>query len=234
MPVHAARLCRSHILSKNQRVCGLKNLSWTIRRQLDRCCALTEKPLRDESGLDKITAERLKAIREYSGLSQPEFAKRLGVSVRTYRNYEHGVRSMPQSVRYAVVRWYGNDPLPTDALLTLLNRGPAAPLPKALSWADVRAVYVKNLAARYPGAGRRVITIRNHVYAAAGIYGFVGTVFFDAEQSFDALDPVRAGLLKASVVICATISLWIVSEFPLGHMARYVTRRKCERRATDA
>lgn len=40
-------------------------------------------------------AERLLVVRRRSGLSQTDFAKRIGISPRAYRNYELAVRDVP-------------------------------------------------------------------------------------------------------------------------------------------
>jgi transcriptional regulator with XRE-family HTH domain len=43
-------------------------------------------------------AARTKIVRRSKNMNQTNFAKRLGVSLRGYRNYEHGDREMPAGV----------------------------------------------------------------------------------------------------------------------------------------
>ena len=44
------------------------------------------------------SGRRLVAIREESGLTQEEFADRLGLSLRAYANYERGEREIPTAL----------------------------------------------------------------------------------------------------------------------------------------
>lgn len=49
-------------------------------------------------GVIPLLPERLNAVRKAAELSQVDFAKRLGLSPRGYKNYELGLREVPLSV----------------------------------------------------------------------------------------------------------------------------------------
>jgi transcriptional regulator with XRE-family HTH domain len=55
--------------------------------------------------------QRLMAIREGSGLTQEDFAKQLGLSLRAYANYERGEREIPTALFRALSEIYRIDPL---------------------------------------------------------------------------------------------------------------------------
>lgn len=55
-------------------------------------------------------AVRLAAIRAASGLTQARFADSIGVSDRTYINYERGDREVPATVLRELLEVYGVDP----------------------------------------------------------------------------------------------------------------------------
>lgn len=52
--------------------------------------------------LFSLLAGRLLAVRKESGLSQADFAARVGTSTRAYKNYELGLRDVPLSVIVAI------------------------------------------------------------------------------------------------------------------------------------
>lgn len=192
---------------------------------------LSQMPPRRRLDVDDITADCLKAIRESSGMNQLDFAKSLGLSERAYRNYERGSRSLPQGIRCSVLEHYGDDPVSTAALLDMIGRNAEVRAANqgdqtALTWAEVRTAHMNDLAARYTGTKRKIITVRDNLFMAGGIYGIIWTIFFDAELAFDTLDPVRAGLLVASFVVCATTAVWIVSDLPFRRTACYLRRKK--------
>ena len=54
--------------------------------------------MRNINNIVHDTALRLKEIRETKGVSQSEFAKSLGVSLRSYQYYENGTRPLPIDV----------------------------------------------------------------------------------------------------------------------------------------
>lgn len=58
---------------------------------------------------------RLKQLREFMGDSQDTFAKKLGISLKAYWNYENDERSMPSEMLYNIIRLYG---INTNWLLT--------------------------------------------------------------------------------------------------------------------
>lgn len=53
---------------------------------------------------------RLSAVRKQQGLTQVEFAARLGITSRAYLNYESGLREAPASVLYRLVTEFDLDP----------------------------------------------------------------------------------------------------------------------------
>lgn len=67
-----------------------------------------------------LLPERLQAVRKQSGMSQAEFASRLGISPRGYKNYELGLRETPLAVIAAIHVEFGVD-------LTWLIFGKGAP-----------------------------------------------------------------------------------------------------------
>lgn len=56
-----------------------------------------------------LLPERLLTIRKQTGASQGDFAKRLGVSPRAYKNYELGLRDVPLSLIESMHRELGAD-----------------------------------------------------------------------------------------------------------------------------
>lgn len=61
----------------------------------------------DNTGMGK----RLQAIRAMTGLSQGVFARKLGLSLRAYANYERGEREIPVAMFRALHKTYGIDPI---------------------------------------------------------------------------------------------------------------------------
>lgn len=58
-----------------------------------------------------IMGRRLMAIRVASGLTQSDFADKLGLSLRAYANYERGEREMPTALFRSLVDTFRIDPL---------------------------------------------------------------------------------------------------------------------------
>src|SRR5260370_15742726 len=58
----------------------------------------------------RTTGSRVLAGRQTKGLSLRRAARRLGVSPRTLRGWEHGREDIPYAIRTAMVRLYGMDP----------------------------------------------------------------------------------------------------------------------------
>lgn len=56
-------------------------------------------------------AERLKSVREESGLTQAEFAARLGISARAVQSYEYAEREMSISVLDQLYEVFGVNPV---------------------------------------------------------------------------------------------------------------------------
>ena len=54
----------------------------------------------------KISA-RLRLVRKQQGLSQAEIAEKLGITTRTYQNYEQGVTKLPAEELYKLVLLFG-------------------------------------------------------------------------------------------------------------------------------
>ncbi len=52
-------------------------------------------------------AERLNLVRVRAKMSQVEFSKKVGISVRSYKNYEAELRSMPSSVALKIHSEFG-------------------------------------------------------------------------------------------------------------------------------
>lgn len=57
------------------------------------------------------TKERIKAIREYFGLSQQKFAEKLGVSLNSIQFWEYGKSSPSEAMRYKISNICGINPL---------------------------------------------------------------------------------------------------------------------------
>jgi transcriptional regulator with XRE-family HTH domain len=58
-----------------------------------------------------VMGRRLMAIRVASGLTQADFADKLGLSLRAYANYERGERKMPTALFKALCETFRIDPL---------------------------------------------------------------------------------------------------------------------------
>ncbi|QLH15289.1 helix-turn-helix transcriptional regulator [Paracoccus pantotrophus] len=58
---------------------------------------------------NETIAERLLIVRRRTGLSQGDFAKKIGVIPRSYRNYEAAVRDVPLALAVAVHRVFNVD-----------------------------------------------------------------------------------------------------------------------------
>lgn len=71
---------------------------------------------REPSRITRVEAEDVREIRKASKLSQAKFAKLLGISVHTLRNYEQGRRT-PQGPTQALFRAIKNDPANVIAAL---------------------------------------------------------------------------------------------------------------------
>lgn len=133
---------------------------------------MQKRDLDVESVVKRIASRRLTAIRHRSGLSQTKFAESLGLTKSGYRNYECGSRQLPQSVRLAVLRHCGEDPLSTDDLTAALADGEiAAPDDKtASSWAGVRAEAREFRRRNYSALAQRLLVLRDLAYVAATTY----------------------------------------------------------------
>ncbi|HQR96714.1 MAG TPA: helix-turn-helix transcriptional regulator, partial [Thiotrichales bacterium] len=59
----------------------------------------------------KLIADRLLLIRTNLGLSQKEFADRLGISLRAEQNYERGDRAIPSDVLLSLAKNFDIDPM---------------------------------------------------------------------------------------------------------------------------
>lgn len=84
---------------------------------------MKKRELDVESVVKVIASKRLTEIRRWTGLSQTRFAKSLDLTKSGYRNYECGSRQLPQSVRLAVLRHCGEDPLSTADMTAALANG---------------------------------------------------------------------------------------------------------------
>jgi transcriptional regulator with XRE-family HTH domain len=58
-----------------------------------------------------VIADRLLLIRTNLGLSQKEFADRLGISLRAEQNYERGDRALPSEVLLSLAKNFDIDPM---------------------------------------------------------------------------------------------------------------------------
>lgn len=61
------------------------------------------------SSPQKTFAERLRSLRRTVGKTQPDFADLLGVSSRTYKNYEAGHRELPLEGAKRLIVEFGLD-----------------------------------------------------------------------------------------------------------------------------
>ena len=52
-------------------------------------------------------SDRLRLVRKQQGLSQAEIAENLGITTRTYQNYEQGVTKLPAEELYKLVLLFG-------------------------------------------------------------------------------------------------------------------------------
>ncbi len=50
---------------------------------------------------------RIRTLRKKSHVTQAEMAQKLGISRRTYANYERGVHAMPAEVLFCIADMYG-------------------------------------------------------------------------------------------------------------------------------
>ena len=69
--------------------------------------------------------QRLQYYRELGKVTQQEMADALGVSLRCYRNYEQGLRSMPYEIlsKFLFIRNNGNDRELSKILEEYINEG---------------------------------------------------------------------------------------------------------------
>lgn len=70
-------------------------------------------------------ASKLKQFRKEKRYTQQEMADALGVSLRCYRNYEQGLRSMPYEIlsKFLFIRNNGNDRELSKILEEYINEG---------------------------------------------------------------------------------------------------------------
>lgn len=52
-------------------------------------------------------SDRLRLVRKRQGLSQVEIAEKLGITTRTYQNYEQGITKLPAEELYKMVLLFG-------------------------------------------------------------------------------------------------------------------------------
>lgn len=52
-------------------------------------------------------SDRLRLVRKQQGLSQVEIAAKLGITTRTYQNYEQGLTKLPAEELYKLVLLFG-------------------------------------------------------------------------------------------------------------------------------
>ena len=52
-------------------------------------------------------SDRLRLVRKQQGLSQVEIAEKLGITTRTYQNYEQGITKLPAEELYKMVLLFG-------------------------------------------------------------------------------------------------------------------------------
>ena len=52
-------------------------------------------------------SDRLRLVRKQQGVSQVEIAEKLGITTRTYQNYEQGVTKLPAEELYKLVLLFG-------------------------------------------------------------------------------------------------------------------------------
>ena len=74
-----------------------------------RQASVRARSTRRAPGSDEINALTVKRLRGWTGLSQPEFARLLGVELGTLRNWEQGRRE-PTGPARALLRAICNDP----------------------------------------------------------------------------------------------------------------------------
>lgn len=63
------------------------------------------------NGDNLVLGQRLMAVRLARGLTQADFAEKLGLSLRAYANYERGEREMPTALFRSLCEIFNVDPL---------------------------------------------------------------------------------------------------------------------------
>lgn len=68
---------------------------------------------------------KIREFRKEKGYSQQKMADILGITLRAYRNYEHGLRTMPYEVmsKFLFIRNNGNDRELSKILEEYINEG---------------------------------------------------------------------------------------------------------------
>ena len=68
------------------------------------------KLLKDNAQFRQNVALRLREIRKNTGLTQANFAKRIGFSVEGYAKYERNIQPLSQKAYFLILKEYGEDP----------------------------------------------------------------------------------------------------------------------------
>ncbi|MFV0409397.1 MAG: helix-turn-helix domain-containing protein [Paracoccus sp. (in: a-proteobacteria)] len=178
----------------------------------------------------EVGATRLRAIRAELGQSQAEFARSVGLGVKTYGNYERQQRELPQSTRLAIIDKIDADPLATEALYAALH-GKPMPTPGtrrvespegASFWATLRAECRAFREQTYSKPARAMLTLRDHVYVAATVYFSLKNLAVMVDIPFGVEVNGVDWVLLASFVVIMMLFIPVVSDFPATKVARHL------------
>lgn len=180
-----------------------------------------------------IGADRLRAVRAETGQSQAEFAKHVGLAVKTYGNYERQHRELPQSVRLAIIDQTDMDPLPIEDLRAALperscheRKRPALKAKGGSSFlSEIRAECQHYRESNYSRPARVMLSIRDNAFAAATVYAWIDMMAHRLGIS-SAMDRETADiLLVISFALILMLIVPVFSEFPVSRVFRHFLGR---------
>lgn len=181
-----------------------------------------------------VGSSRLKSLRLSHGLSQVDMAAKIGVSEKSYRNYELGHRDLPQSTRLKVIWEFQVDLTPTEQLFNELV------LPQAFDsaeskrpskygrefWKNLRAECCLHRKIRYSRPAQNLLHYRDQLYFIAIVYFTMKYFSVQLGLPFgveiNGIDWVFIG----SALILVLLPISILPEFPLFKIAQHYLCRK--------